>query len=60
VARSLKIPVIASGRVSTLEDVQALLPLEKDGVQGVIVGRALYAGTLKLPDAIWMAEKKRI
>ncbi len=60
VARSLKIPVIASGGVSTLEDVQALLPLEKDGVQGVIVGRALYAGTLKLPDAIRMAEKKRV
>ncbi len=59
VARSLKIPVIASGGVSTLEDIQALLPLEKDGVMGVIVGRALYAGTLKLPDAIRIAKKKR-
>ena len=55
VARSLRIPVIASGGVSTLEDIQSLLPLEKDGVMGVIVGRALYAGTLHLPDAIRVA-----
>jgi phosphoribosylformimino-5-aminoimidazole carboxamide ribotide isomerase len=59
VARSLTIPVIASGGVSTLEDVQALLPLEKEGVVGVIVGRALYEGTLNLRDAILTAEGKR-
>jgi len=58
VARSLKVPVIASGGVSTLEDIQALLPLEEDGVKGVIVGRALYAGTLNLPEAIRITEKK--
>jgi phosphoribosylformimino-5-aminoimidazole carboxamide ribotide isomerase len=57
-ARSLKIPVIASGGVSTLEDIQALLPLEVDGVMGVIVGRALYAGTLELAAAIRIAGKK--
>jgi len=34
--------------------------LERDGVMGVIVGRALYAGTLKLPDAIRLAEKKGV
>jgi phosphoribosylformimino-5-aminoimidazole carboxamide ribonucleotide (ProFAR) isomerase len=33
--------------------------LEEDGVMGVIVGRALYAGTLKLREAIRIAEKKR-
>jgi phosphoribosylformimino-5-aminoimidazole carboxamide ribotide isomerase len=59
VARSLKIPVIASGGVSTLEDIQALLPLEKDGVTGVIVGRALYAGTLSLPEALRILIKKK-
>jgi len=59
VARSLKIPVIASGGVSTLEDIQALLPLEKDGVTGVIVGRALYAGTLSLPEALLILNKKK-
>ena len=56
VARAVKIPVIASGGVSTIEDIEALRPLEKEGVIGVIVGRALYAGTLKLPEAIARAE----
>jgi phosphoribosylformimino-5-aminoimidazole carboxamide ribotide isomerase len=55
----LKIPVIASGGVSILEDIQALLPLEKDGVKGVIVGRALYAGTLNLPEALRILDKKK-
>jgi phosphoribosylformimino-5-aminoimidazole carboxamide ribotide isomerase len=59
VARALKIPVIASGGVSTIEDIKALLPLEQEGVSGVIVGRALYAGTLKLPQAIALAERNR-
>jgi phosphoribosylformimino-5-aminoimidazole carboxamide ribotide isomerase len=58
VARLLEIPLIASGGVSTVEDIQALLPLEKDGVIGVIVGRALYAGTLRLTEAIAAAEKR--
>jgi phosphoribosylformimino-5-aminoimidazole carboxamide ribotide isomerase len=59
VARVLQIPVIASGGVSTIEDIKALQPLEQVGVSGVIVGRALYAGTLKLPQAITLAEGKR-
>jgi phosphoribosylformimino-5-aminoimidazole carboxamide ribotide isomerase len=57
-ARALTIPVIASGGVSTIEDIIALKPLEKDGVMAAIVGRALYAGTLCLPDAIAIAEGK--
>jgi len=52
IAASLQIPVIASGGISTLADLEALLPLEKEGVGGVIIGRALYAGTLKLPEAL--------
>jgi phosphoribosylformimino-5-aminoimidazole carboxamide ribotide isomerase len=59
VARALRIPVIASGGISTIKDIKALQPLEKEGVSGVIVGRALYAGTLKLPEAIALAEEKR-
>ena len=58
-ARALKIPLIASGGVSTIEDIQALQPLEQDGVIGVIIGRALYAGTLKLPEAIALADGKK-
>ena len=56
--RAIRIPLIASGGVSTIEDIEALLPLEKEGVSGVIIGRALYAGTVKLPEAIALAEGK--
>jgi phosphoribosylformimino-5-aminoimidazole carboxamide ribotide isomerase len=51
-ARSTSIPVIASGGVSRIEDIEHLLTLEPDGVIGVIVGRALYAGSLDLEEAI--------
>jgi phosphoribosylformimino-5-aminoimidazole carboxamide ribotide isomerase len=50
-AKSVPIPVIASGGVSTLKDIEELLPLEDDGVIGVITGRALYAGTLNFQEA---------
>jgi phosphoribosylformimino-5-aminoimidazole carboxamide ribotide isomerase len=50
-ARAVKIPVIASGGVATLEDIRRLKEVEKDGVEGVIVGRALYAGLFKLSEA---------
>jgi phosphoribosylformimino-5-aminoimidazole carboxamide ribotide isomerase len=51
IARAVKIPIIASGGVATLDDIRQLLPLEKDGVEGVIVGRALYAGAFTLSEA---------
>ena len=51
IARAVKIPIIASGGVATLEDIRRLMPLEKEGVEGVIVGRALYAGAFTLRDA---------
>jgi len=51
-ARSTSIPVIASGGVSRMEDVEQLLEMEQDGVIGVIVGRALYTGSIKLEEAI--------
>jgi phosphoribosylformimino-5-aminoimidazole carboxamide ribotide isomerase len=50
-ARAVRIPVIASGGIATLDDIRSLLPLEKDGVEGIIVGRALYSGALTLSDA---------
>jgi phosphoribosylformimino-5-aminoimidazole carboxamide ribotide isomerase len=50
-AQSVKIPVIASGGVATLDDIRQLLPLEKEGVEGVIVGKALYAGAFSLWEA---------
>jgi phosphoribosylformimino-5-aminoimidazole carboxamide ribotide isomerase len=51
-ARSTSIPVIASGGVSQIEDIEHLLELEPDGIIGVIVGRALYTGKLDLEEAI--------
>jgi phosphoribosylformimino-5-aminoimidazole carboxamide ribotide isomerase len=57
-ARSLRIPVIASGGISTLADIEALLPLENEGVRAVIVGRALYAGTLDLREALALTKKE--
>lgn len=52
IARAVKIPIIASGGVATLDDIRRLIPLEKEGVEGVIVGRALYVGAFKLKDAV--------
>ena len=46
---AVDVPVIASGGVSTIEDVKKLVELEIDGA---IIGRALYEGTLNLKDAI--------
>lgn len=47
--QSIKTPVIASGGIASLEHLRALSLL---GVGGAIVGKALYTGTLKLPEAI--------
>jgi phosphoribosylformimino-5-aminoimidazole carboxamide ribotide isomerase len=56
-ARSTPIPVIASGGVSRVEDIEHLLELEPDGVIGVIVGRALYTGKIDLEEAIRISKK---
>lgn len=50
-----KAPVIASGGVSTLEDVAALAALAPLGVEGAIVGTALYTGALDLGAALALA-----
>jgi len=52
----VRIPIVASGGVSTLEDIRSLLPLSKSGVIGVITGKALYSGTLNLKEAIALAK----
>jgi phosphoribosylformimino-5-aminoimidazole carboxamide ribotide isomerase len=51
-ARAISIPVVASGGVSSIEDIKNLLPLAVAGVVGVITGRALYDGSLDLKAAI--------
>jgi 1-(5-phosphoribosyl)-5-[(5-phosphoribosylamino)methylideneamino] imidazole-4-carboxamide isomerase/N-(5'phosphoribosyl)anthranilate isomerase len=45
-------PVVASGGVSSLEDLRALAGLVPDGVEGAIVGKALYAGAFTLEEAL--------
>ena len=45
-------PVVASGGVSSLADLRALAELTGEGVEGVIVGKALYAGAFTLPEAL--------
>ena len=45
-ARGLSIPVIASGGVTDLSDIDALCEVEHEGIEGAIVGRAIYEGTL--------------
>ena len=51
-AASSAVPVIASGGIGNLEHLLSLLPLESQGVAGVIVGRALYDGRVDLGEAL--------
>jgi 1-(5-phosphoribosyl)-5-[(5-phosphoribosylamino)methylideneamino] imidazole-4-carboxamide isomerase/N-(5'phosphoribosyl)anthranilate isomerase len=48
-------PVIASGGVSTIEDIAAIRGLVADGVEGAIIGSALYRGAFTLPQALAVA-----
>ena len=52
VCRHARAPVIASGGVSTLDDLRALATLESEGVEGVIAGKALYAGAFTVAEAL--------
>ena len=52
ISESVSIPVVASGGVSTIEDIKKLIQLEKFGVTGIITGRALYSKNLNLKEAI--------
>lgn len=51
-AKAVAIPVIASGGVSSLKDIEHLMAIEQSGVTGVITGKAVYTGAIKLADAI--------
>ena len=57
-ARAINIPVIASGGVSSMADVERLCEIAEAGVTGAIVGRALYEGTIKLADAQALADQQ--
>ena len=59
-AEASSIPVIASGGIGTLEDILSLLSIAPLGVEGVIVGRALYDGTVDLAEAIAAVGPERL
>jgi len=56
-ARALTTPIIASGGVSDLKDVEALCGVAHEGIVGAITGRALYRGTLEFAKAQALADK---
>ena len=56
-ARSIHIPVIASGGIRNLDDIRALGRVVDDGVIGAVTGRAIYAGTLDFAEAQTIAEQ---
>jgi len=49
------VPVIASGGVSSLDDLRAVAALGEIGVEGAIIGKALYVGAFTLPEALAVA-----
>lgn len=50
-------PIVASGGVSSLDDLRAIASLTEIGVEGAIVGKALYAGAFTLEDALALMEQ---
>ncbi|MFA7624376.1 MAG: HisA/HisF-related TIM barrel protein, partial [Pusillimonas sp.] len=56
-AQAVNIPIIASGGVTDLRDIEALCAVEEDGVQGAILGRSIYEGTLDFAEAQAMADE---
>jgi len=58
-AESVAIPVIASGGVSSLRDIENLMAVEFAGVTGVITGKAIYTGAISLAEAIALTKNNK-
>ena len=58
-AEAISIPVIASGGVSSLRDIENLLTIESAGVVGVITGKAIYTGSLDLREAVALTKRAK-
>ncbi|MBV9330671.1 MAG: 1-(5-phosphoribosyl)-5-[(5-phosphoribosylamino)methylideneamino]imidazole-4-carboxamide isomerase [Alphaproteobacteria bacterium] len=54
-ARSIRIPVIASGGVANIGDIKALLAAHEERIEGVVIGRALYDGSIDAREAVGLA-----
>ncbi|HEY1044727.1 MAG TPA: 1-(5-phosphoribosyl)-5-[(5-phosphoribosylamino)methylideneamino]imidazole-4-carboxamide isomerase [Telluria sp.] len=50
-AQAVRVPIIASGGMHTIADVEALCEVQDEGIEGVILGRSIYEGTLDLAQA---------
>lgn len=59
VSAKTKKPVVASGGIASLEDIAALAKMVSSGVEGAIMGKALYAGKFTLPEALQVAAESR-
>ncbi len=59
-ANAINVPVIASGGISSLADIEALCCHEQDGIAGAIIGRALYEGRIKLTEALAVAKNSKV
>lgn len=57
-ARHVNIPIIASGGVTDLSDIEALCSVEEEGVEGAILGRSIYEGTLDFAAAQELADER--
>jgi len=55
-AQAITIPVIASGGVTNSKDIEALLAVSDEGISGVVIGRALYEGTLDFAECQKMVD----
>jgi phosphoribosylformimino-5-aminoimidazole carboxamide ribotide isomerase len=55
-ADAINIPVIASGGLSTLDDIRRLMAIESSGVTGVITGKAIYSGAIDLREAVALSK----
>jgi phosphoribosylformimino-5-aminoimidazole carboxamide ribotide isomerase len=56
-AQALSIPVIASGGLSNMKDIEGLCGVEDEGIEGVICGRAIYSGDLDFEKAQALADE---
>ena len=56
-AESISIPVIASGGVSSLADIENLMAVEASGIAGVITGKAIYTGAINLAEAVALGKR---
>lgn len=58
-AEAITIPVIASGGVSSLADIENLMAIESSGVTGVITGKAIYTGAIRLAEAVALTKRSK-